>query len=97
MLSPDPLDHALELDDRLDDAQAAARGARLLTIAEALVSELVGEGYLPARYTGPARVHCFTVLANHLYANATIEIPRGLGSTRALERRTNAPDAPDAA
>jgi len=97
MHAPDPLDDALDTDDRLEDAQACQRGVRLLTIADALVEELVGEGYLPARYTGPARVHCFTVLANHLYANATIEIPRGLGSTRRSERSADATRPPDAA
>jgi hypothetical protein len=78
-LSPDPLEHALAGDARQEDAAARDRGVRLATIADALVSELVALGFIPARYAGSARVHCFGVLADHLYGSATIDIPARLG------------------
>jgi hypothetical protein len=80
MRSVDPYDAELAADARADEAQARARGDRLYTLADAIVSELEVVGYLSSRSKGPARIHTFTVLADHLYGTAAIEIPRRLGS-----------------
>ena len=77
-ISPDPLEEFLEADTRRDMDAARHRGARLLTLAHGIVVELVSSGYLPSRWSGPARVIVFHVLADGLYGNAAIEIPIGL-------------------
>jgi hypothetical protein len=61
-----------------DHARAGERGDRLRTIANALVSALIGQGLLhgDARV---ARVLAFHTLADHLYGNRAIDIPTELG------------------
>lgn len=84
-LSPDPLDQMLEAEKRRDVDAARARGARLYTLAFSIVTELTASGYLPSRWSGPARVITFSVLADHLFGNAAIEIPRGLAADDAAK------------
>jgi hypothetical protein len=78
-VTPDPLDRDLEAEERRDVTAARRRGAQLYTLAHALVTELVSSAYLPSKWSGPARVICFHVCADHLYGDATaIDVPRHL-------------------
>lgn len=68
----------LDREERIDQARAAGRGERLRAMANDVVSALVGRGQLHGDLP-TARITAFHVLADHLYANAAIDVPRELG------------------
>jgi hypothetical protein len=56
-----------------DHLLAAARGMRLANLTDAIVGKLDGAGILPQRED--ATVLIFSVLADLLYGNASIDVP----------------------
>lgn len=69
----DPVFAAIDAETRRDHAVATARGARLARLSAAVVSDLVGRGLVSA--DDDARVAVFSVLADHLYGDAAIDVP----------------------
>jgi hypothetical protein len=71
----DPIYDALAAAERRDHAWAQARGRRLRALTDAIVTALDVPALLPAAHHADARVAIFTVLADHLYGLAAIDVP----------------------
>ena len=78
----DPVFEAIAQEARADHHRAAARGQRLLLLADSLVSVLVARGHLGDPEL--ARGDIFHVLADALYSAGAIDVP-DFSNPRSLE------------
>lgn len=75
-VSPDPLDVMLEQSATQDHAKAAQRGERVLRVTNAAINGLISRGLLAPADEDDARVAVFSLIADDLYGNAAIDVPR---------------------
>jgi hypothetical protein len=70
---PDPVEALLAREVQHDHALAEARGLRLRDLANAIINELMADGFVLDQ--DRARGLVFHVLADHLYGHVAIDVP----------------------